>query len=74
MQILITGLSNAGIGFGINPDNFAANPDGAVLNAEGVPAQRLFAMGPPLRGQWWESTAVTDVAAQAKALAQRLMQ
>ena len=25
-------------------------------------ASRLFAMGPPLRGMWWESTAVTDVA------------
>jgi uncharacterized NAD(P)/FAD-binding protein YdhS len=29
-------------------------------------------MGPPLRGMWWESTAVTDVASQAKALAERL--
>ncbi len=29
-------------------------------------------MGPPLRGLWWESTAVTDVALQAKALAARL--
>jgi len=25
-----------------------------------------------LRGMWWESTAVTDVASQAKALAARL--
>jgi len=25
-----------------------------------------------LRGMWWESTAVTDVAIQAKALAMRL--
>lgn len=67
-QLLQRGLIQPGnLGLGI-----AANPDGAVLNAEGVPAQRLFAMGPPLRGQWWESTAVTDVAAQAKALAQRL--
>jgi hypothetical protein len=30
-------------------------------------------MGPPLRGLWWESTAVTDVALQAKALAGRLV-
>ena len=50
----------------------AADADGAVLNARLQPAQRLFAMGPPLRGMWWESTAVTDVALQAKALAQRL--
>ena len=45
---------------------------GRVLDAEGRVARRLFAMGPPLRGMWWESTAVTDVASQAKALAARL--
>ncbi|WP_077048330.1 FAD/NAD(P)-binding protein [Pseudomonas sp. KK4] len=50
----------------------AAQADGAVLAADGQPASRLFAMGPPLRGMWWESTAVTDVASQAKALAARL--
>ena len=50
----------------------AASPDGAVLDAQGHASERLFAIGPPLRGMWWESTAVTDVALQAKALAQRL--
>jgi uncharacterized NAD(P)/FAD-binding protein YdhS len=44
-----------------------------VLDEEGRAASRLFAMGPPLRGVWWESTAVTDVASQAKALAARLV-
>jgi hypothetical protein len=33
---------------------------------------QTFAMGPPLRGMWWESTAVTDVALQGKALALKL--
>jgi uncharacterized NAD(P)/FAD-binding protein YdhS len=47
--------------------------DGAVLDAQGQAGSRLFAMGPPLRGMWWESTAVTDVALQAKALAARLV-
>lgn len=47
--------------------------DGAVVDADGQVSARLFAMGPPLRGMWWESTAVTDVAAQAKALAGRLV-
>jgi len=47
--------------------------DGAALDADGRVSAQLFAMGPPLRGMWWESTAVTDVAAQAKALAQRLV-
>ncbi|NWD71668.1 FAD/NAD(P)-binding protein [Pseudomonas gingeri] len=52
----------------------AADVGGAVVDAEGDVSTRLFAMGPPLRGLWWESTAVTDVAAQAKALAARLAQ
>ena len=67
-QLLVRGLILPGnLGLGI-----AADAGGAVLNAQAEPAQRLFAMGPPLRGMWWESTAVTDVALQAKALAQRL--
>lgn len=67
-QLLLRGLILPGnLGLGI-----AADAGGAVLNAQAEPAQRLFAMGPPLRGMWWESTAVTDVALQAKALAQRL--
>jgi uncharacterized NAD(P)/FAD-binding protein YdhS len=67
-QLLARGLVQAGpLALGI-----AATAEGAVLDANGVPAERLFAMGPPLRGMWWESTAVTDVALQAKALAARL--
>ncbi|MDD1958058.1 FAD/NAD(P)-binding protein [Pseudomonas sp. 8209] len=49
-----------------------ADPQGAVIDADGAVSTRLFAMGPPLRGLWWESTAVTDVALQAKGLAARL--
>jgi uncharacterized NAD(P)/FAD-binding protein YdhS len=68
-QLLARGLISPGpLALGI-----AAAVDGAVLNAEGQIARRLFAMGPPLRGMWWESTAVTDVALQAKALAARLV-
>jgi uncharacterized NAD(P)/FAD-binding protein YdhS len=67
-QLLARGLIRPGpLALGI-----AAAADGAVLDAEGHVASRLFAMGPPLRGMWWESTAVTDVASQAKALAARL--
>jgi uncharacterized NAD(P)/FAD-binding protein YdhS len=50
----------------------AADAGGAVMDAEGRISARLYAMGPPLRGLWWESTAVTDVALQAKLLAARL--
>ena len=67
-NLLLRGLIQPGnLGLGI-----AVDPGGAVLNDASEPAPRLFAMGPPLRGQWWESTAVTDVALQAKALAERL--
>jgi len=68
-QLLARGLVQPGpLALGI-----AAQPDGAVLDATGTPSPRLFAMGPPLRGLWWESTAVTDVALQSKALALRLV-
>ena len=68
-QLLERGLIRPGnLGLGI-----AADRSGAVLNTHSEPAKRLFAMGPPLRGEWWESTAVTDVALQAKALAARLV-
>ncbi|WP_439878959.1 FAD/NAD(P)-binding protein [Pseudomonas prosekii] len=67
-QLLARGLIQPGpLALGI-----AATADGAVLDADGRVGGRLFAMGPPLRGMWWESTAVTDVASQAKALAARL--
>jgi uncharacterized NAD(P)/FAD-binding protein YdhS len=68
-QLLARGLVRPGpLALGI-----AAAVDGAVLKEDGRVASRLFAMGPPLRGMWWESTAVTDVASQAKALAVRLV-
>ncbi|MGH8452153.1 FAD/NAD(P)-binding protein [Pseudomonas sp.] len=69
-QLLKRGLIRPGpLALGI-----AADASGAVLDAQGHVSQRLFAIGPPLRGMWWESTAVTDVAIQAKALAARLVQ
>lgn len=68
-QLLSRGLVRPGpLALGI-----AAAVDGGVLGADGRVAGRLFTMGPPLRGMWWESTAVTDVASQAKALAGRLV-
>ncbi|MGZ0716318.1 FAD/NAD(P)-binding protein [Pseudomonas palleroniana] len=69
-QLLKRGLIRPGpLALGI-----AADASGAVLDAQGHVSRRLFAMGPPLRGMWWESTAVTDVAIQAKALAYKLAQ
>lgn len=67
-QLLARGLIKPGpLALGI-----AADEGGAVCNGQGEVSDRLFALGPPLRGMWWESTAVTDVALQAKALALRL--
>lgn len=69
-QLLKRGLIQPGpLALGI-----AADACGAVVDAQGRVSQRLFAMGPPLRGMLWESTAVTDVAIQAKALAAKLTQ
>jgi uncharacterized NAD(P)/FAD-binding protein YdhS len=68
-QLLARGLIAPGpLNLGISAD-----ATGAVRDATGTASTALFALGPPLRGLWWESTAVTDVAAQAKALASRLV-
>lgn len=51
-----------------------AGPDGAVLDAAGRPSERLFALGPLLRGTLYETTAVPEIRAQAAALAPRLVE
>ncbi|MEV4840258.1 FAD/NAD(P)-binding protein [Nonomuraea sp. NPDC049486] len=51
-----------------------ADPDGAVLDAGGRRSDRLFALGPLLRGTLYETTAVPEIRAQAVALAPRLLQ
>lgn len=67
-QLLARGLIRPGpLALGIDAD-----AQGAVRNASGTASTVLYAMGPPLRGLWWESTSVNDVAAQAKALAAHL--
>jgi uncharacterized NAD(P)/FAD-binding protein YdhS len=49
-----------------------ASPGGAVLDAAGRPSETLFTLGPPLRGQWYETTAIPEIRTQAAALALRL--
>ncbi len=49
-----------------------AGPDGAVLDSEGTPSGTLFALGPPLRGLRYETTAIPEIRDQAAALAGRL--
>jgi uncharacterized NAD(P)/FAD-binding protein YdhS len=48
-------------------------PDGALLDARGRPSATLFALGPLRRGELWESTAVPEIRAQARTLAQHLV-
>lgn len=46
--------------------------DLAAVGKNGVASQSLYAIGPMLRGQYWETNAVPEIAAQAEALARRL--
>jgi uncharacterized NAD(P)/FAD-binding protein YdhS len=49
-----------------------ATPCGAVLDRSGSPTEGLFTLGPPLRGLWYETTAIPEIRGQAAALAQRI--
>jgi uncharacterized NAD(P)/FAD-binding protein YdhS len=48
--------------------------DGALRDARGRESETLFALGPLRRGELWESTAVPEIRAQARSLAQHLTQ
>jgi len=52
------------LGLGIQADEA-----GRVVGVDQRPSEHLFALGPPLRGLWWESTAAPDIAVQAQRLA-----
>jgi uncharacterized NAD(P)/FAD-binding protein YdhS len=46
---------------------------GALLHASGTPSDVIVALGPPLRGQLYETTAIPEIRDQAAALAGRLL-
>ena len=46
-----------------------AAADGRVVSQAGAPSNVLFALGPPLRGVWYETTAIPEIREQAAALA-----
>jgi uncharacterized NAD(P)/FAD-binding protein YdhS len=46
--------------------------DYRLVDTTGVAAACLFALGPPIRGSLWESTAVPDIRKQCEALARHL--
>ncbi len=49
-----------------------ADPAGAVLDTAGRPSGAIFTLGPPLRGLWYETTAIPEIRDQAAVLARRL--
>ncbi|GAB3837278.1 FAD/NAD(P)-binding protein [Hymenobacter jeollabukensis] len=52
----------------------ATSPEGALLDAAGAASECLFTLGPSLRPQWYESTAVPELRQQAAHLAAVLAQ
>ena len=48
---------------------FDVDADGRLIDSDGAVATRLFALGPPTRGFFWESTAVPDIREYAFRLA-----
>jgi uncharacterized NAD(P)/FAD-binding protein YdhS len=62
----------------IRPDPLAlgidANDDYRVIDANGEAQPALFAMGPLLRGLWYETTAVNEIRQHATAIASRLLE
>jgi uncharacterized NAD(P)/FAD-binding protein YdhS len=64
-SLIAAGLARPGpLGIGLDTEGA-----GALRDASGKPSDRLFAIGPPRRGELWESHSVADVRTQAAALA-----
>jgi uncharacterized NAD(P)/FAD-binding protein YdhS len=49
-----------------------AAESGVLLDEDGVPSEVLFPLGPPLRGLWYETTAIPEISVQATELARHL--
>ena len=71
---LLRGLLDSGLA---RPDplrlGIEADAGGALLNVSGTPSASIFTLGPPLRGQLYETTAIPEIRDQAAALAGRLL-
>ena len=71
---LLRGLLGSGLA---TPDplrlGIQADASGALLNDSGRPSDTLFTLGPPLRGQLYETTALPEIRDQAAVLARRLI-
>ena len=63
--LLDTGLASPdAVGLGLR-----TGQHGALINADGQPATRLFYLGPMLRADHWEATAVSELRVRAEKLA-----
>ncbi|RNI31061.1 FAD/NAD(P)-binding protein [Rufibacter latericius] len=51
----------------------SAAPDGNLLTPDGVPVENLYTLGPPLKSEFYESTALREIRQQAAALAGLLL-
>ncbi len=71
---LLRGLLDSGLA---RPDplrlGIEVDAGGALLDASGTPSGIIFALGPPLRGQLYETTAIPEIRDQAAVLAGRLL-
>jgi uncharacterized NAD(P)/FAD-binding protein YdhS len=56
-------------GIGLDVDGL-----GRLIDRGGEPAGNLLAVGPTRRGAWWETTAVPEIRAQAKALSRHVLE
>jgi uncharacterized NAD(P)/FAD-binding protein YdhS len=69
-SLMENGLAQAnGLGMGFRTDG-----QGALLDANRRPSSVFFTLGPPRRGELFESTAVPEIRVQAECLAQHLVQ
>lgn len=68
-QLLADGLIHTDrLGLGLD-----VGPDGAVVGRDGVPSTALFYVGPWLKANYWEATAVPELRRYARLLAQTLL-
>lgn len=49
------------------------SPDGALIDANGVPSDFLYAVGPPRKGSLWETTAVPEIREGVLCLVEHLL-
>jgi uncharacterized NAD(P)/FAD-binding protein YdhS len=73
-SLMENGLARANdVGIGFHTDGHGALLDANMLDAKMSPSPVFFTLGPPRRGELFETTAVPEIRVQAEALAQYLM-